>query len=155
MTASILAVVLGAIFSLSETTAKLAPNDEERTLVVEEARAALTQMTRDTREATSAVASPSGYSLTLAIRGTTVTYDCGVDHPSITGRSRCTRAVGTGTPAVVADHLLNELNSQQPFIVNDSYVRLRLQIAATGDRKDGHKATITLDDAAFVRNAAP
>ena len=154
LTASILSVVLGAIFSLTETTAKLAPNDDERALVVQEARAGLTRMTRDARQATSAVASTSGQSLTLALGGTTVTYHCGVAHPSIDGRSRCTRTQGTGTPVLVANHLLNTSTSP-PFVVDGSYVRMRLRVAATGDRKDGHKHTVTLDDAAFVRNVTP
>ena len=154
MTASILAVVLGAIFSLSETTAKLAPNDAERALVVDDARAALARITRDARQATSAVVSASGYSLTVQVGGVQITYTCNVPHPTISGRSQCTRTSGSGSPVVV-NHLVNVAAATPVFVQDGRYVRVRLRVATTGDRKNGHKHAVTLDDGAFVRNSAP
>ena len=154
VTASVLAVVLGAIFSLSETTAKLAPNDDERTLVVDEARSGLRQITRDARQARSIV-SISDYSLRIQESSQQVTFTCNVAHPSIPGRSRCTRQSGAGNQVVIVDHLVNAAAGTPVFSRDGSFVTVRLRVATAGNRTQGHKTTVTLDDGAFVRNAAP
>ena len=155
MSASILAVVLGAIFSLSETTAKLAPNDDERALVVDEARTALVRMTRDTREASTVSVADGGYTLAVQVGGVSVTYTCNVAHPSIAGRTRCTRSQGGATAVVFADHLLNSASGSPVFTLDGNYVRVNLRVATKGVRKDGHKHTVTFDDAAYARNVTP
>ena len=150
--ASLLAVVLGAILSLSETTAKIAPNDDERAHVIDESRSALRGMTGEIRTAKTVVSS-SAYALHVKVGATDVTWNCDVAHPSIAGRSRCTRKTGTGSAVVVVDHLINKDKGVPVFTRDGSYVSVHLQLAAAGDRVDGHKHAINLDDGAFVRNA--
>jgi Tfp pilus assembly protein PilW len=149
--ASILAVVLGAILSLSETTAKLAPNDDERAFVLDEARTGLNGMTRELR-ATTAVLASSAYSISVKVGTRDITYTCDVAHPSIAGRFRCTRQEGTQPATVAVDHVLNKASGAPVFTRNGNYVSVRLQVAAAGDRVEGHKHTITLDDGFFMRN---
>lgn len=149
--ASLLSVVLGAILALSETTAKLAPNDDERAFVIEESRTGLYGMTRELRQATQIVSS-SDYATQVRLGTREITYTCDVPHPSIEGRSRCTRREGTGSSPVVVDHLINRARSTPVFTRDGNYVAVRLQLAAAGDRLEGHKHAVTLDDGAFVRN---
>jgi len=148
---SILAVVLTAIFSLSETTAKLAPNDDERALVLTESRAGLNGMTRALRQATGGVV-VTDYSIRVNLGSRVITYTCDVAHPTIAGRYRCTRKEGTGAAVPVVDHVLNKASGTPVFTQNGSYVRVKLLMAAAGDRAKGHKHTITLDDGVYMRN---
>lgn len=151
LVASVLAVVLGAILSLSATTAKLAPNDDERALVLEEARTGLNGMTRELREATS-VGSTSDYSFQVNLGSRVITYACNVPHPSIAGRTQCTRKEGTSAAATVVDHVLNVATGTPVFSRSGNYAAVKLRVAAAGERTEGHKHTITLEDGFFMRN---
>ena len=147
LSATILAVVLGAILSLSDTTAKIAPDDNERALLIQESRTALAGMTRELRQA-GAVTSSSSTTFAATVQGKAITYDCGVAHPSIPGRWQCTRKEDANPAAVVANHLV----STAVFDRSGNYATVRLQVAAAGDRTAGHKHTITLNDGFFMRN---
>ena len=151
MAASILSVVLGAILSLSSATAQLAPNDEERAHQIDDARAGVYRMTRELRQARQFVSS-SSYSITVVLTAGTVTYTCNNPHPSITGRSRCTRSLNGGTAAPVIDHLTNVANNRPVFTRSGNYVAVNARVAASGDRRDGHRHTLTFEDGFYMRN---
>ena len=149
--AAILPVILGAILSLSETTARLAPDDDERALLMDETRTGVYRMSRELRQATGNV-SISAYAASFSIGATAITYDCSAPQPGVPGRSRCTRRAGSAPAAPVLGHVLNSANSTPVFARTGNYVEIRLQVAAAGDRKAGHDHTITLEDGAFMRN---
>ena len=153
ITASILAVILGAIYSLSEATSAHAPRDDERGQVIQESRTALYAATRELRQATAVTAS-SGYSFRVSIGARDITYACDVDHPTIAGQSRCTRREGTGPVTVVVDHLTNEATGTPVFVraAGSNYAEIRFQVAAAGERREGHEHRITLHDGFYMRN---
>src|SRR4051794_37569071 len=55
ITAALLSVVIGAVLSLSETSAKVVPRDTERAAVMAESQVGLYRMTRELRTASSIV----------------------------------------------------------------------------------------------------
>jgi Tfp pilus assembly protein PilW len=153
MSASLLTAVLGAVLSLGETTAKLAPADDERAAVMDQARTGMYSMTRELRQARS-LGTVSSYSITATLTsGTVVTYTCNVAHPTISGRSICRRTVGSSSTTVV-DQVVNQAQSTPVFTRTGNYVTVTLKVAAAGERTvGGHNSTLTLGDGFYVRNA--
>ena len=150
MVASLLSVVLGAILSLGETTGRLAPADDERANVMDQARTGLYSMTRELRQANS-VTSVSSYSIDVQAGGQPVNYTCNATHPTIAGRSICTRT-GGGRTTTVVDHVVNQAQGTSVFARSGDFLSVTLKVAAAGDRGDGHKSTLTLDDGLYLRN---
>lgn len=151
MTAAILSVVLGAILAVSETTAKLAPDDDERALIMQEARTGVHAMSRELRHAT-AVTSVADYELSFTVGTTSVTYSCTEPQPAVAGRTRCTRRQGTDPPRYLVSHVVSQANGKRIFRQTGKHIAVEVQVAAGGDRVPGHKHTITLADGAYVRN---
>ncbi len=151
VTASLLSVVLGAILVLSDTTAQLAPNDDERALMMQETRTGVETLTKEVRQAT-AVSSVSSNAITFSIGSRTITYDCTPAQAGFTGRTRCTRQEAGGAPTTAISHVLNQANGVPVFTQTGNYVSVKVQVAAAGERLEGHKHTITLDDGAYMRN---
>jgi len=151
VTAVILAVVLAAILAVSDTTAKLAPRDDERALLMQETRTGLAAMSREVRQAT-AVGTVSSTSLAFSIGSRSITYACTTPQPGVTGRVRCTRREGTGAARTVLSHVLNSANNVPVFTRAGRQIGFTVQVAAAGDRVQGHKHTLTLTDGAYVRN---
>lgn len=154
MTAAILSVILGAILSLSSTTVRLAPKDDERAHQMNDARAGLYRMTSELREAREPLPSTGDSVRARTETGADVTWTCGVPHPSISGRFRCTRGTTGGTAVPVIDHMTNGGSSSPVFSRSPDgrYVAATVRVAAAGDRNDGHRHTITFEDAFFMRN---
>jgi len=148
--ASLTTVVLGAVLSLGETTSKLAPDDDERANVMDQARTGMYTITRELRQAR-AVTSVTAYSVQAQVGSASVTYTCNVAHPKVAGRSICTRE-SDGRTTTVVDHVLNQAQGTPVFARSGNYISVTLKVAAAGDRIDGHKSTLTLSDGLYLRN---
>jgi prepilin-type N-terminal cleavage/methylation domain-containing protein len=163
ISASILAVVLLAILALLDTSARIAPQDQERAHAIEESQAGLYRMTRELRQAHEVV---SGDADTITVRvlprgattPITVTWECAAAHPTDSTMRRCTRTTGAGATEVVIDRVVN--GTARPVFVYDAaptaarYVRASVIVPARGDRKAalGHKHEIVLADGFYMRN---
>jgi prepilin-type N-terminal cleavage/methylation domain-containing protein len=164
MAAALMAVVLGAILSLGETAARIAPRDTERDAVITESQVGLYQMTRELRGASSgscgstiAVAAYT-FSGCVVSGGTAVrvSYDCSVATPGHAGWTRCVRTRGTQT-RVVVDRLLNVARAQavfkcSPDCTAPTFVQAGIQVPAAGDLRSGHTSTIYYNDGFALRN---
>jgi hypothetical protein len=146
LVASLLAVVLGAILALGETTQRIAPKETERAHVIREAQVGLHRMTRELRHAYQAptVTGASMQAHVLATSGATrtVRYDCSQAHPTDPAYTRCLRQVLSGTTwsagEVVIDRVLN--GSAVFSLTPPDYVGARVEVAARGDPR---RATTT------------
>ena len=163
ISASILTVVLLAILALLDTSARIAPQDQERAHAIQDSQAGLDRMTRELRQAHEVV---SGDADTITVRvlprgataPATITWDCGAAHPTESSMRRCTRTVGAGTAELVIDRVVN--GSTRPVFEFDAaptaarYVRASVIVPARGDRKEdlGHKHEIVLADGFYMRN---
>ena len=111
MTTAILAVVLTAVLNVLDTTAKLAPRDQERGDVIRETQVGVQRMTRELRHAYKVDdAGPWSITASLYRNGATteVTYDCtGVDpdweHYRVCNRSQ---SGGGGVEEPVIEHVI-------------------------------------------------
>jgi prepilin-type N-terminal cleavage/methylation domain-containing protein len=163
ITASILSVVLLAILARLDTSARIAPQEQERASAIQESQVGLHRMTTEVRQAYEVV---NGDADTLTIRvlprGTStpvvVTWECAAAHPIDSALRRCTRTVGAGTPELVIDRVVN--GASRPVFEYDAtptaarYIRTSVIVPARGDRKEGlgHKHEIVLADGIYLRN---
>jgi type II secretory pathway pseudopilin PulG len=168
--ASLLAIVLGAVLMLGETSQRIAPKETERAMVIREAQVGLDRMTRELREAFPAeapdiTASRAEASVPPVVGGvaTRVVYDCDEPHPTEPAYTRCLRyEEGAGGSLsggeVILDRVLNgAAGSPTPVFVRGSapatdYVRATVEVAARGDLKDGYDHKILLEDGFYMRN---
>ncbi len=178
---AILMFVVGAILGLLDTTAKIAPKDQERAHAVREVQVGLERMTRELRQAYRVIAwSPNSFEVEVRLPGdderTTdveqhsdwhVQYSC--EKKSSDPSPRCTRYATrpggqlptTGTPVI---ERVQNTDSSLPverriFTVTTSsatgvasYVRVRLEVPAKGERTAGYESTIVLEDGFYLRN---
>lgn len=159
LTASILSIVLLAIFALLDVSARIAPQDQERGQAMRDAEVGLYRMTRELRQAHQVV---SGDADTMTVRvlspgstsEVTVTYDCG---PAADGTARCTRTAGGGPAEVVIDRVINgsrpvfEYDVAPPAV---RYVRANIVVPARGGRTEGngYRHEIIFADGFYMRN---
>jgi competence protein ComGC len=164
---AMLVFVLAAVLSISETSQKLAPRDQERADVIRETQVGLYRMTRELRQA-HAINSSTAYSMDVdvLVGGTTkrVIYDCGQSHPAQPAWRRCLRwEVGSGGGAgpadVVVDRILNTQSGGGPAVFTYQtknskvvYASVHLEVPAGGDLTNGHKHRVVLDDGFYMRN---
>ena len=161
ISASILAVVLLAILALLDTSARIAPQDQERGHAIQESQTGLYRMTRELRQAHQVV---SGDADTLVVRvlprgsatEVTVTWDCGTAHPTDPGLRRCTRTVG-GSQEVVIDRVVNGTRAVFEYDAAPTaarYVRASVIVPSRGERvaAAGHRHEIVLYDGFYMRN---
>ncbi len=159
LTASILAVVLGAILSLSETSQKLAPRDQEWAFTLRDGQVALHGMTRELR-GTYVLNTPGATSVDATVQSNgsskRVVYDCGQPHPTDPALKQCVRyVIAGGVPGpktLVIPQVKSASFTYEPATGPANFVRIKLQIPAAGDRADGHKHSFTLDDGIYLRN---
>jgi type II secretory pathway pseudopilin PulG len=164
---SLLAIVLGAVLTLGETSQRIAPRESERAEVIREAQIGMDRMTRELRETYSLVSitvnKVDAWVPVLGGGQRRVAYECDVAHPTATGRTRCVRydvAVdGTKSNAqVVVDGVLNgAVDSATPVFVRGSapttdYVKTTVEVSAKGDLKNGYDHRILLEDGFYMRN---
>jgi hypothetical protein len=157
LVASLLAIVLGAVLGLGETSQRIAPKESERAQVIRETQVGLHRMTRELRHA---YQPPTVTGATIEANvvdgaaGRTVRYACNVAHPSNSAYTRCLRyEVVGGTPGageLVIDRVLN--GSAVFSTPSSSYVRALVEVAAAGDLKNGYDHRVVLDDGFYMRN---
>jgi hypothetical protein len=161
--ASLLAVVLGAILGLAETTQRIAPRENERAMVIREAQVGLHRMTRELRQTYLAphVSSGSRMEASVLVSGvaTRVSYECDQPHPTDTAYTRCVRylVASDGTRSageVVIDRVLNGTSvfTYTPNATDPTYVQALIEVAARGDLEQGYEHRVALDDGFFMRN---
>lgn len=160
VTASLMTVILAAVLSLGETSQKLAPRDEERAFTLRDAQVGLSGMTRELRQSYT-LNSYTATSMDVLVRtggaSRRVVYDCNQTHPTQPTMKRCSRweIVGgnptTKVPVVplvsAASFTYEPAGTTPPW-----YVRMKLDIPAKGDRSNGYKHKVVLDDGFYMRN---
>jgi prepilin-type N-terminal cleavage/methylation domain-containing protein len=160
LVAATLSIIIVAILSLSDTSQKLVPRDQERAFVIREAQVGLHKMTRELRQA-SQVISTSPRSMEVTVRGQQVRYTCEAPHPTKSAWRRCVRTAMSGsTPgaqSVVVDRVLNGTGTVFSYTTDEqtgqiTYVAVKLEVPASGDLKQGHPHRVALDDGFYMRN---
>ncbi|MEX2196448.1 MAG: hypothetical protein WD844_14280 [Thermoleophilaceae bacterium] len=163
----LLIVVLGGTLSLLDTTAQIAPQENERAHAVREAQVGLGTMVRELRQSRSVEAGYSATGLTVRtpVAGvpTRVAWDCTPDSVSRPGEdlSACRRVqyAADDTTVVSTTHPLDRLMSDQVFDYTVEsgriqFVTARIEVPASGEREQGLDHRIVLDDGFFLRNVA-
>lgn len=155
--AVLLVIVLGGTLNLLDTTAKVAPQEEERAQAVREAQVGLARMTRELRQATKVVTYDQANGVIkvevndLGGVRQTVTYDCSGSSPSLTGTTACRRTqVGGSSNEVVIDRVKN--NGSMFTRIGTNFFQVRVEVPASGERAVGQKHSIVLDDGFYMRN---
>ena len=157
---SLLGLVMAAVLTLLDTTARVAPRDQERAHAIREAQVGLHRMVRELRQAYGVNATTRNYidvNVTIGDQGRRVVYDC--DFP------RCVRregAVGPTVPSgsgeVVIARLLNGTPADPVFTFSPAnrfppdHVSARVRVPASGERSEGHRHNVVLDDGFALRN---
>jgi len=157
--AATLAVILMAILNVSDTSQKLMPKDQERANVIDEAKTGLHGMTRELRQATAVHAtSATTMEVDAPFRGvsTRISYRCDQPHPTNRSWRRCMRVQGSSSRMVI-DRVINGdapvfTYTTDPQNGRITYVDVKVEVPAAGDRKDGHKHKVILDDGFYMRN---
>ena len=152
-------VVLGAILSLFETTARIAPKDVERGHAIREAQVGLHRMVRELRQAYAVNATTPTFidvNVTIGGQDRRVSYEC--------ERPRCLRREGnpgsdlaTAPTEVVVDRLLNgsaadPVFTYSPATFPPAHVEAKIVVPAAGERRDGYRHRVVLDDGFDLRN---
>ena len=153
--------VLFALLSLLDTAAQTAPRDEERANAIREGQAGLHVMTRELRQATK-VWTPGKTKIYINLGDDThVYYDCDAVHPDDSTQRQCLRweaAIGSELPldqpgqVVVDRRVAGDVFTYSPNLVNPTFVKVEIQVPQAGDRKNGYKANLVLDDGIYLRN---
>lgn len=167
------AFVLTAILAVLETSARVAPSDQERSLSIREAQAGLNGMVRELRQAYEIVGtSPSSMRVKVRLKkddpatatvethsNWLVEYDCGV---GVSGK--CVRKqarpgeVPPSTGPVVIERVSNPADKPVFSFETDTdsvkpvYVKVRVEVPASGERSHGYRHKIVLEDGFFARN---
>jgi type II secretory pathway pseudopilin PulG len=164
---SLLAIVLGAILTLGETSQRIAPRESERAQVIRESQTGMDRMTRELRETHNLVSqSASKVDAWVPVLGggqRRVAYECDIAHPTVTGWTRCMRydVAADGTKSngqVIVDRVLNgAADSTLPVFLRGSapttdYVKTTVEVAARGDLQNGYGHRILLEDGFYMRN---
>jgi prepilin-type N-terminal cleavage/methylation domain-containing protein len=166
---SLFLFVMGAALSVMDTGGKAGPRDAERASAIREQQVGLYRMVRELRQAYRMVGS-SKRSMEVLVRiarngsheNRHVAYDCSEESPGKCIRKETT--IGQPLPAtgeVVIDRVLNWTAASQPVFdfpddasggVTPAYVTVRVEVPAAGERPDGFRNKLTLEDGFFARN---
>jgi competence protein ComGC len=157
-----LSFVLIALLSLSDTTQKLAPKDQERAHVLRESQVGLHRMTRELRQAYD-MTTWNDYVMDVNVKvngaDKRVVYKCNQAHPTDSGFYSCVRyevfVNGSTTPQeTVIDRVAKTTVFTYPTLKNGKplYVTAKVEVPSKGDLKDGYKYRDVLDDGFFLRN---
>jgi Tfp pilus assembly protein PilX len=143
LTCVLLIIVMGGTLSLLDTSAKIAPQEQERANAIRDAQVGLARMTRELRQATQVIsATASTVSVKVPVAGVsqTVTYTC---------TDACRRTQGSSTEVVIA----RVLNGSTVFTFDGgNYFEARIEVPAKGERAEGLRHDIVLDDGFYLRN---
>lgn len=167
--------VLFALLGLMDTTAKIAPRDQERAHAIRDAQVGLHRLTRELRQAYK-VQAITDYSVDFLVgNGSHVRYECDVPYPEDDPANpydqdyrQCKRVqapVGQSLPAIasgetVVERVLNP--STQTKVFNNStggvsprFIRVRVDVPARGERtEERNRHSVVLDDGVYMRNLA-
>ena len=153
--------VLFSLFSLLDSASQTAPRDEERANSIREGQGGLHVMTRELRQANK-VWTPGKTQIYINLGDDThVYYDCDVVHPDDADYRQCLRweaAIGSELPldepgqVVVERRLPGDVFAYQPNLVNPTFVSVAIKVPQGGERSDGYKANLVLDDGFYLRN---
>ena len=171
--AALLALVLGAALSLSDTGGQIAEKDLERAHAIDDAQAAIAQMDRDLRTATQVISPapgvasnsvdfiapkrPTGTGSRVAER---IVYRCDSPSPTKPSLRACYRYVGPpssppgGAGMLVLDQLTNGTSAAPVFrpSANGRYFAVQVARSAAGSRKGGYGFSVTLNHGIYLRN---
>jgi prepilin-type N-terminal cleavage/methylation domain-containing protein len=164
LAASLLALVLGAVLSLLDTSGALAPHDQERAQAVREAQVGVSLMTRELRNATE-LGTTDPYHLTARVRRegveTWVAYYCGGSASANPAWGQCVRTVlPSGTPAPLVKAFMNTDDAGGPPVFTYTtrpdgaitQVEVHVDVVVT-DRANGHyKYRVPLTGGVYLRN---
>ena len=160
VTISLLSVVLTAILSLSDTTQRIYPKDEQWATSIRTAQVGLAGMTRELRQAY-ALNSFSSTSIDAQVRVNgrvrRVVFDCGSTHPTNPLLKQCLRYEVTGTGAGPSTPIIPRV-AQATFTYEPTgaptpkFVRLTVRVPAAGNLAKGYTHKIVLDDGVYMRN---
>lgn len=155
---ALLTVVLAAVLSVLEGATRSSASQRERAIGVRAAQVGIDRIVRDGRQAF-AVNPSTATRLDLSVfrAGATrrVVYDCAVAHPTLAGLRQCTRQESSGTTVGPAQVVVDDVAGASVFSYAGSpttYVTIDLDVAASGERREGHKHRIRLHDGFGVRN---
>jgi type II secretory pathway pseudopilin PulG len=162
---TILIVVMGATLTMLESASRTAPKEEARSGAVQTAQVQLERMTRELRQAVRFNASSYNYvDFDVLVGGQTrrVVFDCrgqGSD-PRYRGckRSEAPQGGELGAGVGVVDRLLNGTDDTpgRVFTADDPlqprFIRVRIEVPASGERTSGYAHKVVLDDGVYLRN---
>lgn len=153
--------VLFALMNLLDFAVKTAPRDEERANSIREGQSGLHIMTRELRQANK-VWTPGRTTIYVNIGDDKhVLYDCDVVHPEDPSERQCVRweaPIGSELPlsqpghVVVDRRLPGDVFTYQPNLVNPTYVKVSVRVPQAGERADGYRMNLVLDDGFYLRN---
>jgi prepilin-type N-terminal cleavage/methylation domain-containing protein len=164
---SIFVVLLFAILQLLDTTTAVAPKDTERNDALHEAQVGVHRMVRELRQANDLNGQPTASRMNARVPAVDgpdryVLIDCAQPSPRVTGLNACRRItapvsgpVPTDASAgeVIVDRVIDpNVFSYSPDATGPRFVRLKVQVPASGERKTGYGHRLTLDDGFFLRN---
>lgn len=145
----LLIIVMGGTLSLLDATGKIAPQEQERAHAIREAQVGLARMTRELRQATKLVVPTSAgatgvITVDVPVAGVSrrVTYTC-------TDACRRTQ-VGSSVNEVVIARVRNGATVFK--LSGTNYFEARIEVPAKGDRAEGLRHRIVLDDGFYMRN---
>ena len=168
-TVVIFGFVLSGILGLLDTSGKIAPKAQERSLAIREVQSSLAGMVRELRQAYRVLGTtPSSMRILVRRRksdGTHVNrlveYDCGLTVPEQCIRREAEPGAPLPTTGRVAiDRLLNGGSAVRPVFsfdqsadpINPVYVAVRVEVPARGERSKGHEHSVVLEDGFYARN---
>ena len=144
LTCVLLIIVMGGTLSLLDTSAKIAPREQERAQAIRDAQVGLARMTRELRQATQVIsATASSVSVKVPVSGVsqTVTYTC----------TDACRRIQAGRPTEIV--IARVQNGSTVFTFDGgNYFEARIEVLARGERNEGLRHKIVLDDGFYLRN---
>ena len=158
---TLLAIVLGALLSVIESTTRISTEDQERAHAIRDVQVELDGLVREARQAFRVNPSTAGrldVSVHRAGQTKRVVFDCTVAHPTLPGTRRCMRqevlADGSLTPGKVAvDRIRNTtVFTYTPATGPTDHVAVTVEAPASGERREGFRHLIRLYDGFAVRN---
>lgn len=165
--------VMTAVLSLLESSSRVVPRDQERSLSIREAQSGLGRMVRELRQAYEIVGtSPSSMRVKVRLRkddpatatvethsNWLVEYDCGV---GVSGKCVRKEARPGQVPPASGPTVIQRVSNpaDKPVFsfetdtdsVNPVYVKVRVEVPASGERKSGYSHKVVLEDGFFARN---
>lgn len=164
----LLIAMLGATLSLLDTTANVAPQENERAHAVRDAQVQLAGMVRELRQAHEVYfISADRIEVQVPLVGgelRRVEYECTFDGSKPDTKSckrRLYNAAGTTVErtSTAVDRLLVPAGQTNPTVFTWTsengkvvFVKARIAVPASGERKEGLKHEIVLDDGFLLRN---